>query len=324
MARAVRFVSQYNNFVCNLLRAIAGVAVSALFVVGVAGLFQNSQSRNDENETATSTSTKASTTTTTTTNVPTDGKLPPVLALTGKVCVCFGDSITGNMTAPDDYPSVLAEKTGMTVINAGFGGCRMSDTHPTEAYAAFSMVKLAEAVADGDWSLQDEFVNDISPSTNGVEHLAMLKTVDWSRVDYITIFYGTNDIRGWVDLEDTQNPNNTKTGLGALRYSIEKIQQAYPNVQIILLTPIYRYFIDKGLDSDEITFGNVKFTDWVDGVISVGQEYDLPYLDMYRQSGINALNKELYLNADDGVHPTQAGQRLIGEKLADYFMEKHA
>ena len=46
--------------------------------------------------------------------------------LYGKKIVNFGDSIFGNYKAPLDISSFLAEYTGATVYNVGFGGTRMS------------------------------------------------------------------------------------------------------------------------------------------------------------------------------------------------------
>lgn len=241
----------------------------------------------------------------------------------GKICVCFGDSVTGNMTAPYDYPSVLAAETGMTVINAGFGGCRMSDTHPTESYAAFSMVKLAEAVASGDWTLQEKQAGGLSTSTNCVEHLAALKAVDWSNVDFITIAYGTNDINGQVTIDDSSNSANTKTYLGALRVALTQILSAYPQIKILLLTPIYRYWNDENADSDSKTFGGQKFTAWGDGLLSVAEEFKIPAIDMYRTLGFNSVNRSYYFASTDGTHPNAKGLAVMGEKIAAKLLSEY-
>lgn len=241
----------------------------------------------------------------------------------GKVCVCFGDSVTGNMTAPDDYPSVVAAETGMTAVNAGFGGCRMSDTHPTTAYAAFSMVKLADAVASGNWAFQNDNVSGLSTVTNGVEHLAALKAVNWSEVDFITIAYGTNDIQGSVAIDNTENSQDTKTYLGALRYAITKILTAYPHIKILLLTPIYRYWNDENIDSDSKMFNSHKFTEWGDGLLGVAEHYKIPAVDMYRTLGFNAITRSYYFPSTDGTHPNAEGLRLIGSKIAARLLAEY-
>ena len=241
----------------------------------------------------------------------------------GKVMVCFGDSITGNMTAPNDYPSVIARETGMEVINAGFGGCRMSDTHSDASYAAFSMVKLADAVFSGDWSLQDGKVSGLSTVTNGTAHLEALKAVDWSKVDFVSIAYGTNDIQSAIAIDSDSDKLSTNTVLGSLRYAITKILTAYPHIKLILLTPIYRYFNDEGVDSDNKTFGGKAFTDWGEGIISVAKEYKIPFIDMYNTLGINSINRIYYFPASDGTHPNAKGLALIGGKIAAGILSQY-
>ncbi len=234
----------------------------------------------------------------------------------GKKCVCFGDSVTGNMDAPYDYPSVLAEETGMEVINAGFGGCRMSDTHPTECYAAFSMVKLAEAAASGDWSVQNALVGSMSQATNAAEHLTALKAVKWGEVDFVTVAYGTNDINSAVAIDNGDDPQDVTTYLGALRYALEKLLPAYPHLKILLLTPIYRYWNDEDVDSDEKLFNGQRFTAWGDGLLEVAGECKIPGVDLYRTLGFNSITRKYYFPATDGTHPNSFGQKQIGEKIA--------
>ena len=236
----------------------------------------------------------------------------------GKICVCFGDSITGNMDTPYDYPSVLAAETGMTVVNAGFGGCRMSDTHSDTGYAAFSMVKLADAVVSGDWTVQDNNVDNVSAVTHAAEHLDALKAVDWSKVDFATIMFGTNDVQSAVPIDDADNSKSTKTYLGSLRYAIEKILTAYPHVKLLLLTPIYRYWNDDELDSDEKMFngGTQHFYEWGDGLLEVAKAYKIPAVDMYRTLGFNALTRSYYFPSTDGTHPNINGLKVIAGKIA--------
>ena len=234
--------------------------------------------------------------------------------LAGMTCVCFGDSITGNYVAPFDYPSIVARKTGMTVINGGFGGCRMAQ-HPSNEYTAFSMYSLANSVASGDWSVQDAAVGSVS-SANAAEHLDALKSVDWSAVDFITISYGTNDFTGGVSIGEDDGSLSTSQFKGALRHSIETILTAYPGIRIVLITPIYRFWKEGDVvtDSDAYEVSDLKLTDYVDAVISVADEYKLPVFNLYNSLGINKINRTVFLA--DGVHPSEAGIDRIGESLA--------
>lgn len=249
--------------------------------------------------------------------------------LRGKTCVCLGDSVTALMAPPDDYPSVLASNTGMTVINGGFEGCRMSDTHPSATYAAFSAVKLADAIATGIWTTQDANISGFESGSYAPAHLTALKAVNWSNVDYITVEFGGNDAGDqYVYIDNAQNPTDTTTYVGAARYVYNRIHTAYPNIKIMFFTPIYRYWISEGKDSDEMTFtlgGNTyHYYDWGDALIASPPASGVPVIDMYRTLGINATNRQTYLLTSDQTHPSVAGCALIAQKfqteLTNHFL----
>jgi len=171
--------------------------------------------------------------------------------LEGKVCVCFGDSITANMQPPNDYPTILAKETGMKVYNLGVGGTRMS-VHPESDYGAFSFFHIADSIVTNDYKLQKKAKKSETISYIAETKYNALKSIDWSKVDYITICYGANDIKEWSNpMDDPNNPKSTDTFIGALRYSIERIQMEYPHIKIIIMTPLFRYWSDTGEYSDE-------------------------------------------------------------------------
>ena len=249
--------------------------------------------------------------------------------LIGKTLVCLGDSVTGLMAPPNDYPSVLASNTGMTVINGGFEGCRMTDTHPTATYAAFSAVKLADAIATGTWTTQDANISGFESGSYAPAHLTALKAVNWSNVDYITIFFGGNDAGDqYVYINNASNPTDTTTYVGAARYVYNRIHTAYPNIKIMFFVPMYRYWISEGKDSDEMTFtlgsNTYHYYDWGDALIASPPASGVPVIDMYRTLGINASNRTTYLLTSDQTHPSVAGCELIAQKfqteLTNHFL----
>lgn len=249
--------------------------------------------------------------------------------LSDKTLVCLGDSVTGLMAPPNDYPSVLASNTGMTVINGGFEGCRMSDTHPTATYAAFSAVKIADAIATGTWTTQDANIGGFESGSYAPAHLTALKAVNWSNVDYITIFFGGNDAGDqYVEINNASNPTDTTTYVGAARYVYNRIHTAYPNIKIMFFVPMYRYWISEGKDSDEMTFtlgsNTYHYYDWGDALIASPPASGVPVIDMYRTLGINASNRTTYLLTSDQTHPSVAGCELIAQKfqieLTNHFL----
>ena len=244
----------------------------------------------------------------------------------GKTCVCFGDSVTGFMSPPNDYPSVLAQLTGMTVYNVGFGGCRMSDTHPYAAYKRFGMCALVDAIVSGDWTEQDQYVDQIESETFPQAHLTTLKRIDWNSVDFVTIFYGGNDAGNDVAI-GTAGTSDKQTMVGALKYSVEKLLTAYPHLKILILTQIFRYWQNDSEDSDEKEFvmggQTYHYYDWGNEEIKTAQLLKIPVVDMYRTLGINSITRTLYLRTSDQTHPSAEGNRLIAGKIAGKLLSEY-
>ena len=255
--------------------------------------------------------------------------------LFGKKVVCFGDSITGNFKPPQNYESTLAQLSGAIVYDAGFGGCCMSDNG--QARRAYAMCNLADSIASGDWSMQDnsgvtiDYAKVNSSGTayvaSGIDYVAdkteMLKSIDWSTVDYITIAYGTNDWSSDYLLDNLDDPYDVTTYLGAFRHSIETILEAYPNIRILPVTPCWRWW-DQNTgasqygDSDTVenSVSHLKLLQFADGLKEVAQKkYHLDVFDLYYNSGFNKSNRYVYFFTNDGTHPKPYGISVIGEKL---------
>ena len=240
-----------------------------------------------------------------------------------KTVVAFGDSITGAYSGIDstrDYPLKIQEKTGWKVYNVGFGGTRMGQ-HPTPRYDAYSMYRLADAVTTGDYSLQDA---DTTGAENYASQLTKLKSIDFNNVDIVTIAYGTNDWGGGhtpnPPIDNPENRYDTSNLVGATRYSVKTLQEAYPHLRIVLLTPFYRYDSATNTDADEgfrpLNNPNYHINEYVDAEITVAKELKIPVLDMYYALGMGKHNRSQYFISTDGVHPNANGMDLIASRVA--------
>lgn len=242
--------------------------------------------------------------------------------LSGKTIVGFGDSIFGYVRDTTSVLSYVARETGATVHNVGFGGCRMS-VHPTNGYAAFSMWALAKAIVENDWTTQDAQAS--SGSSYFPEHLALLKSIDFNSVDMVVINYGLNDFTAGngVQIDNINDPDDYTTMCGALRYSIEKLLTAYPNLQIFIDLPTYRYWPDTGKYPDTYTNNLGKYYhEYVDALRSVASEYNLPVIDCYYGLGVNKLN--VATMTSDGTHHSAIGRQRLGEFIAGYLNGRQA
>lgn len=235
------------------------------------------------------------------------------LPLEGKTVVCFGDSLFGMYRGETSAPAWVGYVTGATVYNVGFGGCRWAN-HPSHGYAEFSMWALADAVATGDWSTQDQYAS--SGSDYFPEQLALLKSIDFSTVDYVVIHYGTNDFGGNVAIGSDSPDTDHSTICGAMRYSIKALLTAYPHLRIFISLPVFRFWSSGGVTTYSDTYTNSlgnTLPQVISAMESVSEEYNLPYVDGYYKLGINKLNAQSYLT--DGTHQNTVGRERFGSYI---------
>lgn len=242
----------------------------------------------------------------------------------GKKVLCFGDSITEFGT----YPQQIGSRLGATGYNVGFGGCRWAK-HTNALYDPFSMYRVADYIATENLAgLMDAAIalRDSSQADDNTAQVARLQSLDFTTVDYVTIFYGTNDFAG-----GTPNPIGTEsdttgdTVKGAINLTLDKLLTKYPNLKIVLVTPIWRARQNTGdgleSDSNPNSLG-LYLRDYVEAIKDMGKKYHLPVLDLYNTSGINKYTKNLYLSSDE-LHPNSAGYthlaNLIASKLSSTF-----
>lgn len=249
----------------------------------------------------------------------------------GKKIVNFGDSIFGNFrddntTTHKSISKMISENTGATVYNAGFGGCRMSRRiYGSDFWNAFAMYSLANSVVSGDWSVQDAALTAGSGTLPDYfsDTVAMLKTIDFSEIDIITISYGTNDYTGDTPLNDPDNQWTYEYDSyeGALMYSLRTILNAYPSLKIVVLSPVWRFWRENGIyaySSDDAQSANNNgdlLTDYVESCNTVCKAYHIPYVDNYDNLGFNRYTIPAYFSDIDSTHPIQSGRQLIADRI---------
>ncbi len=252
--------------------------------------------------------------------------------LAGKTMANFGDSITG--MGMRSYAENIQKNTGITTINLGIGGAKMANQSGTYV-DVLSMAETMRALTTPgfDWAKQDAYILQ-SNDKSAAAHVENMKNLDLSTLDYASIWFGTNDFTANVALDNPNNLYDVTTFGGALRYSLDKLLEANPNLKIMLITPMYRDrqikesdnpYIADGKNSDDYPNGNgVYLTEYGDKIKEIAADYseNVVVLDMYEESGINRYNHQKYFY--DGLHPygepNSVGNRLLGSKFADFIV----
>ena len=244
-------------------------------------------------------------------------KIDSANLFTGKTILNMGDSIEAGSGYPSDISTLISNELKTNAINMGFGGTRASH-HPNTNFNNFSLYKLVDAILSKDFTAQkaSALVTGQTIPPYYRTKIVTLENLDLNSVDVLSLAYGTNDWNGVQPLSNTSDPLDTNSYVGALRYSITKLLQAYPHLKIILNTPIYRFKEDLSADSDNWIAGDKKLTDFVDAVPVLAKELKLPYVDCYYSLGINKYNRFTYFTTKDGTHVNFNGRKLIAHKRA--------
>ena len=247
--------------------------------------------------------------------------------------VLLGDSIVGTPVDGVDFAECLEQAVGMTVQNGGFGGtCASYDiehAYPADVSGQLSLAQISRAIAAGDFSVQlaqtaygeryfDVFGQALEYFPGRVEEL---EQVDFKGVKYLVIEHGTNDYNKGVLVDNATDQYDETTFAGALRTSIERLQKAYPDLQILLMTPTWCCIIKDtaSYPCDETDWGGGYLEVYAEAELLVAKEYDLPILDNYHESGIGRDTMAQFLH--DGIHLSLSGQQLLAKKLADFILE---
>lgn len=247
--------------------------------------------------------------------------------------VLLGDSIIGNTLDGRGIHTYLEELLGEPVLKGGFGGSYAADlekdVYPASVRSPLNLVNISKAIVDGDFSVQkaqiaygDRYYDIMRQTMEYFSETArQLAGVDFHQVKYLVIEHGTNDYNRGVRLDNPQDKLDETTFGGALRSSLERLQKAYPKMQIILMTPTWCYVTrdEEPLYCEETDFGGGYLEEYAKLEMEIAAEYGLPVLDNYHESGINRDTAAQYLQ--DGLHLSDEGYRLIAERLAALINE---
>jgi len=261
------------------------------------------------------------------------GETPAEAAGEKQAVVLLGDSVLGNRQSGLGVHDYLEEYLGMPVLNGAFGGSYASYNeevvYPADVAGQLSLAKLSRAIVSSDFGVQkaqiaygDRYYDIVRQILEYFEPtIEALEAVDFEKVKYLVIEHGTNDYNRGVALDDLQDRYNEKTFGGALRCAIERFQKAYPQLQMILMTPTWCYVTAQEgfLYCEETDFGGGYLKEYAELVRQIAGEYELPVFDSYQESGINRETAAVYLY--DGLHPSMEGQKLLAGKLAELIAE---
>ena len=225
--------------------------------------------------------------------------------LSGKNILCLGDSIFGN---DGEIVADIHTLTGANSINCAFGGTRVTDRGSGD-FRYFDGVQLVSALCSQTWTDQDSAAESLESSYPWItSRLATLKSVDMSEIDIITMNWGTNDYTAGATIEQINTAYNTV---------IDLLQETYPAIRILIITPIWRYFgakIDNENGDNKIY--NVSTLKQIATAIDENSKNKrIESLQMYQKMPLSYNTADLYFDANDSTHLNTSGNMVYSHIL---------
>ena len=203
----------------------------------------------------------------------------------------LGDSITeGAGTSSHDkmFTMLIEREYGAICQNYGIGGTRIArQKTPTEEK----------------WDR--DFISRVPEMDNDA--------------DIVVVFGGTNDFGHGDAPLGTMSDRTPYTFYGALHCLYTALTEKYPDVPVVILTPLHRLNEDspKG-DNKPEPVGTLK--EYVNIIREVAEYYSFPVLDLFKESGLQPkvpVIQQKYI--PDGLHPNDDGNAILAHKIARFL-----
>lgn len=235
--------------------------------------------------------------------------------------VIFGDSMIGEVRDERSIPALLREELGKNVYNGAFSGTCAARIEPQDrldyARDMYSLAELSRSAYSGDFGVQRSIVMKESNTELFAEALDGLDGIDFKRVDVIVIQQGLNDYHAGVPIENPEAPYDDRTFLGTLRTAVSLFRKANPAVRIVLLSPGYAWYLERGQTCEELNFGGGVLEDYVNAELRLSEELDLEFIDVYHDLYSHGEWEDWRIYTREGLHPNDDGRRAIANRLAE-------
>ncbi|MGN0289586.1 MAG: hypothetical protein ACI4DQ_08210 [Lachnospiraceae bacterium] len=234
--------------------------------------------------------------------------------------LCLGNSPFADNKGDGGLAQALAAQVDGVAYDGSFAGSyqTMKNENWQSDYPAdgVSLYQLTRAFCSGDYSVVDQAAASLGDEAKAT--VAMLKEIDFSKIDMLVIMYDLSDYIDHRPLYDPNNDDNLVTWTGSLNASLGLIEETYPHIRtIILSTPACGQTIDDFyVDGDIHNLGNGTIPDYLNHQMNVILNNGVSYIDNY-YGVINVDNRDQYLV--DDYHLNEKGIQAIAQRFGHFF-----
>lgn len=252
----------------------------------------------------------------------------PDKALT--VLVLGNSPFADDRDSSDSLANMIAERTGANVINCSISGSYMAaqwpflspEDMPMDAYTPYWLCTLtcAENIKARFATVTDVLGENAPPEA--AEVYETLTTLDMNSVDVLAIMYDASDYLLGHQMYSDQDSTDIEQFTGNMEASIELIQNYFPHIRIIVMSPTYAFGIDENgeyISSDIQTYGQHFLSTYVLKQFQSCLNRSVTFVDNLYGT-ITEDNAPEYLT--DNVHLNVEGRRLVADRFVqalEYF-----
>ena len=239
----------------------------------------------------------------------------------------YAESSTSGASESDTSDSAAAGSTGsVEVISAGFPSSRVACINAlydvSDVDDVFNMYYVANAINLNDYTALENAAALHTESSAWSDSVSTLENVDFDKVDIIAFMYDASDYFTESPVMNNNNDDDIQTYTGSMKRSLELINEKYPYIRLVFLSPTYAEYVDDDGNyhsGDTYDLGNGSLpTYWAKG-IDICTATGSSFIDNYYGS-INETNYKKYLT--DNVHLNEAGRALVAHHFVTKIIDK--
>lgn len=245
----------------------------------------------------------------------------------GLTIVAFGNApFADDRDSEDSLANMIAEMTGATVYNCSISGSYLASQLPTftgsdspmDVYTFYWLTVLAtqqfdlsHSFGDAERNLEDDIPPDAKEAVN------TLSTLDFSTVDVVAVLYDGTDYLLGHEMYNDSNSADVQQFTGNLEAGIEVLQNTYPHIRIIVMSPPYAYSdqLDENghyISSDIVRYGQDVLSTYVIKQFSSCATRSVTFVDNLYGT-ITEDNADKYLI--DNIHLNTAGRKELAKRF---------
>ncbi|MDO4284202.1 MAG: SGNH/GDSL hydrolase family protein [Eubacteriales bacterium] len=246
----------------------------------------------------------------------------------GKTTIlCLGNNPFSDDLTETGLAGQIASLSGADVIAAPFPNSRVASYNaiydPSTEQGmddVFNLYYVCNSINTGDFEAMSNVASFKEDSVYS-SSVNILQNVDFDDIDIIAIMYDAIDYTTLSPVDNLNDENDIMTYTGALKRSLELIQEAYPHIRIVFLSPTFAHSVDADgnyQNGDTVDLGNGAIpTYWV-RAIDICTAAGVSFIDNYYGS-INENNYKTYMT--DYVHLNEAGRKQIAEHFVNKIID---